>query len=117
MDDLRADIEPFCHLDNYADLLIRWLQARRNYPNMDVGPEPPMPGSPAICGPVRERVIREFNRTMPPDPHEELLKELNEHKAELLLRHSEILVEIAICKRKLRAIDILLEEGSSDKDR
>ncbi len=38
--------------------LLRWLQAHRDYPGLDVGPEPT-----CIFRDIREQTIREFNRT------------------------------------------------------
>jgi hypothetical protein len=47
---------------NYEDLLLRYLAAKRDYPdlNRDVS-EPPVP---LFCDTLRQRVIREFNRSL-----------------------------------------------------
>ncbi len=45
-------------LNEYREHLLRWLQARKDFPDLDVGPEPP-----CLFSDVREEVLREFNRT------------------------------------------------------
>lgn len=45
-------------LNEDREHLLRWLQARKDFPGLDVGPEPP-----CLFSDVREEVLREFNRT------------------------------------------------------
>lgn len=45
----------------YEDLLLRWLTAKRDYPELNR--EVPEPEMPRFCDHIRQRVIREFNRT------------------------------------------------------
>ncbi len=46
------------HDPEYSDRLTRYLQAKRDFPGLDVGPEPVV-----VNDHLRAEIIREFNRT------------------------------------------------------